>query len=288
MSTDIGNSAIPYNSSQQKIIPSGHSHSFDISIAQQLSVNAAIVYNHIFYWLRINKQKNYNFHDDKTWMYETILEMSEFFGYLSEKQVASALRLLIESNLIITGNYNKNKFDKTTWYALYDESLLGFSKNLFEGDKREVSKPTKGNPLYIQEEHQENVVGEDPLPSVVFEKQSITKSDVYHYSLGANKDWSPEEIESAWIAFTQSKADHTDPYAYIAGIINKKRVLHANKQQEETKCLKTYNKTKKDRYPQQNETSSNNKNGSLSQDTLEQTLAKLKLESKTKLNLPNS
>lgn len=230
---DISNSSSTQHLSQQKIVPLGHSNSFDVGIARQLSVNAAIVYNHLVYWLRINKQKNYNQHNGKTWMYESISDMADYFGYLSEKQVSSALSQLVDSNLIIKGNYNKNKFDKTAWYCLENESALGFSKNLFEGDKRDVSKDTKGQSLYIQEEHQENVVGEASLPSFSEKDKDITKDDVYHYSIASRKDWKPEEIESAWLALKTSNASVSDPYAYIDGIIQKKRLLVENRQAKE-------------------------------------------------------
>lgn len=108
-----------------KDIPSGYSHSFDVGIARKISVNAAIVYNHILYWLRINKSKGFNFHEEKTWMYETCEEISVFFGYLSAKQVRDAINLLVDHGLLVKGNFSRNKFDRTTWYTLDFEERLG-------------------------------------------------------------------------------------------------------------------------------------------------------------------
>jgi hypothetical protein len=107
-----------------KVIPSGYSHSFDVGIASQLGINAAIVYNHILYWLRINKAKNSNQKENRTWMYETLDQMAEFLGYLSSKQVRTAVNLLVEAGILIEGNFNQNKFDRTTWYAIFDETIL--------------------------------------------------------------------------------------------------------------------------------------------------------------------
>lgn len=151
------------NSQQDKLInPSGHSHSFDTGIAAQLGVNAAIVFNHIVYWLRINKKKNQNFHDGKTWMYETISQISDFLGYLSEKQVRTAIKYLVDAKVLLEGFYNKNKFDRTTWYCLKDESIIQDSKSNYEKTwraeeetPRSLHKDTQVSCI-IQEENNKN------------------------------------------------------------------------------------------------------------------------------------
>lgn len=66
--------------------------------------------------------------------------------------------------------------------------------------------------------------------------ETVTKDDVYHYSLTAKTDWGSQEIEDAWKAFKSLTIPITDPYAYIAGIIKKKRVLATHK--ENSKCPK--------------------------------------------------
>lgn len=126
----------PSQNNAPSVRPSGHSFGADSGIARAIGLNAAVVYGHIFYWLTANKQKSYNQHDGHTWMYQTVIEISEFFGCLSEKQVRTALQDLVSSGVLIEGNYNKNKFDRTTWYALADESLLEYSKKDFEAPSR--------------------------------------------------------------------------------------------------------------------------------------------------------
>ncbi len=91
-----------------------------------------------------------------------------------------------------------------------------------------------------------NVVGKKPLPKENMEKK-LTKDDVYHHSLSARKDWQPAEIESAWLAFEAAKVPITDPFAYIEGIINKKRILHAAKERK-APCKQKQNATKT-KYP---------------------------------------
>lgn len=72
------------------------------------------------------------------------------------------------------------------------------------------------------------VVGEDPPPHVVEDvhNSNLVKDDVFLYSARCKMDWSPQEIDSAWIAFENSKSCISEPILYIEGIINKKRALH--------------------------------------------------------------
>jgi hypothetical protein len=208
-------------------------------------------------------------------MYETTKQISDFFGYMNEKQVGYAIKQLVDNGLIILGNYNKNKFDRTTWYALKDEELLDDSKKEFEtvdfgkcipsnlgnGNSRNSEMETVdfGNCIIQekqQEEHHEEkqqqqggvVVEEKNISSFkdIRNDSDITKDDIYHYSVATRTDWKPEEIETAWEAFKSSNASVSDPYAYVAGIIQKKRVLAENKaskaqsKQHKEKSCKTY------------------------------------------------
>lgn len=93
-------------------------HAFNVEVAKKCGVNAAIVFNHIHFLIKANQSTKKNFHDGKFWMYQSIAEMSEHFPYLSSKQISVALSKLVDSHLICKGNYNKAKYDRTTWYAL--------------------------------------------------------------------------------------------------------------------------------------------------------------------------
>jgi hypothetical protein len=118
-----------FNSSVLKNVMTGHSHSFDTGIAYYFkSIDVAVVFNHIVFWLRNNKSKNKNQHDGKTWMYETNEDIADQLGYLNERQVKYCTHKLVEENFLIRSNYNKNAFDKTPWYSLFDESILDFKK----------------------------------------------------------------------------------------------------------------------------------------------------------------
>ena len=93
-------------------------HSFDIELAREFGVNAAILFNNICFWINKNRANGKNFFDGDYWTYNSKRAFAELFPYMSERQVGSALQKLVEARMIKTGNYNEDKRDKTTWYAL--------------------------------------------------------------------------------------------------------------------------------------------------------------------------
>jgi hypothetical protein len=112
--------------------PSGFSHSFDTGVARVCGLEAAVIYNHICHWIKFNKVKKEGFHDGRYWMYQSHEQISEYLEYLSVRQVKHAMGLLLQHGFLIKGNYNKDVFNKTNWYALPDEKILGNSNNSYE------------------------------------------------------------------------------------------------------------------------------------------------------------
>ncbi len=91
---------------------SPESHSINVGIAEVTnSISAAIVFNHLFFWLKENKIKDQNQHEDRTWMYDSVATIKKHFSYLSVQQVTDALLLLVKHEYVIKGHFNKNKFE---------------------------------------------------------------------------------------------------------------------------------------------------------------------------------
>jgi hypothetical protein len=109
----------------QSEIISGFNLSVDQGIAQALGIEAAFIFNHIIYWLRINADKrDVEKIEGKYWMYETQKEMAEFFGFLDEDKVCRGIKKLIESGLLIKKCLSKNPFDRTYSYTVTDQGLI--------------------------------------------------------------------------------------------------------------------------------------------------------------------
>lgn len=93
-------------------------HLFDVDIAKQYGVNAAVLLENIGYWIKQNEANEVNFYDGQYWTFNSRRAYREMFPYMSERQIATAFEKLIADGLIVTGNYNNVAYDRTLWYAL--------------------------------------------------------------------------------------------------------------------------------------------------------------------------
>lgn len=158
------------DANHQNII-SGHSHSFDTGVAKHVGINAAIVFNHIAYWIRLNaSKKDAKMIDGKFWMYETQQDMAVFLDYMTVEEVKRSVVKLLDAGLLIKGNYNKNPFDKTNWYALADQSEI--QKYLTKAQFSAIDNATARDPerpiapsLHIhKEQHKKTIIIEEEPP----------------------------------------------------------------------------------------------------------------------------
>jgi hypothetical protein len=99
-------------------------HSFNPFMAKKYGVNASILINNAIFWTRTNAANESNYHDGRYWFYGTPEYFSNFFIYLSPRQIQYALNKLITKGVLIKGNYNKKGYDQTNWYSLSDQVLL--------------------------------------------------------------------------------------------------------------------------------------------------------------------
>lgn len=83
------------------------------------SVDKAIILQQIHYWIT----RSSNVKDNYKWVYNSVSEWHKQFPWLSEKTVQRYLKDLENHGLLITGNYNKAKFDRTKWYRINYEAL---------------------------------------------------------------------------------------------------------------------------------------------------------------------
>lgn len=88
-------------------------------LAKSVGLNEAIFLQQIHYWLN----RSNHFYDGRRWIYNSIPGWAKQFPFWSENTIRRVLKNLEEANLLIVGNYNKAKFDKTKWYAIDYEKL---------------------------------------------------------------------------------------------------------------------------------------------------------------------
>lgn len=95
-------------------------HFFNTEIAKKYDIPTAIILENLYYWIEKNRLNNVNYYNGRYWTYNSKKALSEWFDYMTPRQVDYALKKMIANNLIISGNFNENKYDKTLFYGITD------------------------------------------------------------------------------------------------------------------------------------------------------------------------
>lgn len=95
-------------------------HSFDVQDAIDHGVEKAVILSNLRFWLdkvRANKRDD-NTHDGYYWTYNSVAAFCELFPYLSKGKIQRHLNSLESEGVILSGSYNKHKYDRTKWYSM--------------------------------------------------------------------------------------------------------------------------------------------------------------------------
>lgn len=114
-------------------------HYFNTTVAAEIGVNAAVIFQNFAYWIDFNSKQGRNFHDETYWMFSTSKEIAEQFEYLSEKQCRTAIDKLIDTGYIKTGNYNRTAYDRTRWFALTEKG-----ESVLQTEEKQMPKKANG------------------------------------------------------------------------------------------------------------------------------------------------
>jgi hypothetical protein len=114
-------------------------YQFDTEHAKKYGVDEAILIQNFAFWIAKNKANNRHEHEDRTWTYNSYKAFAELFEFWSEGQIRTRIESLIDQGVIIKGNFSKNTYDRTTWYAFKDEESFVYQS------QKELSKSTNGS-----------------------------------------------------------------------------------------------------------------------------------------------
>lgn len=161
-------------------------HQFCVEVAEKYGVNCALLLHHINYWIEHNKKAKKHYHDGLYWTYGSVKKLSEYFPYLTEKQVRTALNMLEKEGVIKTGNYNKGAFDRTKWYTITKtgDSILHKGQmeitNKENGTDYEVKAIPDNNTKY-EKDRKKGTVGKKPeIESYNQILQKVKDEDLKH------------------------------------------------------------------------------------------------------------
>ncbi|MCO4455154.1 hypothetical protein AXE89_10615 [Staphylococcus aureus] len=153
-------------------------------LAELIGLNEAIVLQQIHYWLNNSKHK----YDGKTWVFNSYPEWQKQFPFWSLITIKRTIYSLEKQNLLLIGNYNKAKFDKTKWYSINYQTIEGMIRPSYQNDTTSVSKRDDG------------VYQNDPTNTIDYtETSSETTSN------NSATDVTHEQFEEWWKLYDKKK-----------------------------------------------------------------------------------
>lgn len=165
-------------------------HAFNTDLAEKYGIEKALIIDYFAYWVVENMRNEKNFHEGRYWVFNSASALSEKFHYISRRTMNQKLQELETDGILISGNFNKNKFDRTKWYSFRDEYA------------------------WLLDEHRSSA---EIAASSGDNLQSIGKSS---HSIGENCQWSGENCHSIKISNTpteeNSKEFQTDSSLSLA------------------------------------------------------------------------
>lgn len=105
------------------------------SIASKYGVDVAVLVNGIYCWLAKNASDGNHYHDGRYWAYASYSSIVKWFSPLwSLDQVKRLVSKCRESGILLIGNYNDDKVDRTNWYSLSDEIFDIYGENFDDNE----------------------------------------------------------------------------------------------------------------------------------------------------------
>ena len=119
-------------------------HIFDVSVAEKLGIYEAVILENLYYWTKKNEANERHYHDGKYWTYNSRKAFAKLFPYIGERTLDRVLNNLVSNEILLKGDFNEDRFDRTMWYAFTDkgESLMSETVDFTDTDKMtESSRP---------------------------------------------------------------------------------------------------------------------------------------------------
>lgn len=92
--------------------------SFSTEAAKVHGVEGAVLLSHIVYWVYRNQLNKQNEIDGYNWTYNTADSFAKLFPFWKPQKIRRLLNKLEAENAVVSGCYNKARYDRTKWYAI--------------------------------------------------------------------------------------------------------------------------------------------------------------------------
>lgn len=179
-------------------------HIFNTEIATKYGIAAAVLFQHIGYWIEHNEANEVNIINGKSWTYNSAKAFTKLFPYLSENQIRNALIVLRENNLLEIGRFNSDPMNRTTWYSFTPKGRkiyyeCQFEYNSSNDNNRQIPKQQYGEynrVLLTKDEYLELIqeYGEIKITEMIkrldnYLEQREDKRRVYNNHSAVIKQW---------------------------------------------------------------------------------------------------
>lgn len=86
----------------------------DTHLAKKIGVNESLFICQLWYWM----QRSDNVRNDRRWVYKTLKEWMAEHPYWAKNTVRRTIKNLEEAGIVLSGEFNKFKQDRTKWYTI--------------------------------------------------------------------------------------------------------------------------------------------------------------------------
>ena len=172
-------------------------YSFDVDFAVENGVEEAVLYKNIMFWCQKNMANGRHFYDGRYWTYNSAQAFTELFPFWNKKKIERLLQSLVDKGIILKGEYNQNKYDRTLWYTPSENVVSISQKCRMETTDLSHRDPENVAPIpYINTDHKPN------------SKQSKPKPTKNKYGSFENVLLTDQELIKLYERFGESEARH--------------------------------------------------------------------------------
>jgi len=180
-------------------------HFFDTEVAAKVGVEAAVIFQNLVFWIEKNEANQRHFHDGSYWTYNSNKAFTEIFPYMSVMGIRTAITKLIDGGYVRTGNFNKDPWNRTLWYALTERGL-GLAGKAAPSAPSEEEETTNA----FVENNKSSFVENNKCTITDINNTDINVSAVSDETAGASKTSPPKNLEGGNAA-TSSRPEGEKP-----------------------------------------------------------------------------
>lgn len=107
------------------------------TLAMAIGLKEALLLQQIHYWTRLST----NIEDGHTWVYNSVTQWQQQLPFWSERTIWTMIKKLETLDLIISGSFNKAKFDRTKWYRINYANLAILNSQILRKQAASLAEP---------------------------------------------------------------------------------------------------------------------------------------------------